>query len=48
MIIVEEFGDLMTVARKVEAYSTFSTKARAAGIHIVIATQRPDALLSPV
>ena len=44
VIIVDEFADLMSQAKKeVEAsISRLVAKARASGIHLVMATQRPD------
>jgi S-DNA-T family DNA segregation ATPase FtsK/SpoIIIE len=43
VVIVDEFADLIMTAKEVEApVMRLAQKARAIGIHLIIATQRPD------
>ena len=44
VLIVDELADLMTVSQKnfESKLQRLAQKSRAAGIHIVLATQRPD------
>lgn len=44
VLVVDEFADLVQNCKEVSEYVlTLGAKARAAGIHMIIATQRPDA-----
>ena len=43
VVVIDEFADLIMMAKEVEApVMRLAQKARAAGIHLIIATQRPD------
>ncbi len=44
VVVIDEFGDLMAVSKKEAelAITRLAQKARAAGIHVIVATQRPS------
>ncbi len=43
VVVIDEFADLIMIAREVEApVMRLAQKARAIGIHLIVATQRPD------
>jgi DNA segregation ATPase FtsK/SpoIIIE, S-DNA-T family len=43
ILIIDEFADLMNEKRSTSIIEELAAKARACGIHLIIATQRPDA-----
>jgi len=51
VVVVDEFGDLMVEKAAAQAFcgvvQRLGAKARAAGVHLVLATQRPDAKTMP-
>jgi S-DNA-T family DNA segregation ATPase FtsK/SpoIIIE len=49
VVIIDEFADMMMiVGKKVEELiARLAQKARASGIHLILATQRPRSMSSP-
>lgn len=43
ILVVDEFADLQSEKGSISIIETLAAKARACGIHLIIATQRPDA-----
>lgn len=43
IVVIDEFADLQKQKDSISAVEILATKARACGIHLIIATQRPDA-----
>lgn len=43
IVVIDEFADLQDEKGSISIIETLAAKARACGIHIIIATQRPDA-----
>jgi S-DNA-T family DNA segregation ATPase FtsK/SpoIIIE len=42
ILVVDEFADLIMTVGSRSSYCSFSSLARAIGIHLIIATQRPS------
>ncbi len=48
VVVIDEFADLIMTAKEVEGpVMRLAQKARAIGIHLIVATQRPDVVSRP-